>query len=188
MRPSTPASGCGGPFAWRDRPDFTCFQNQSETAAIAAGVAAELGHLKDTQGKSRWGRCFRCEVARSVNGRWSIVHGQWSTIDYRPSTIDHGPLCWMVPHVFGFSVRFFLRRFGILAPCRVECDPPGVSRIDSKQRDKALQIGAIALGQAGCGYPAGGLAPRIGAGMRDIRTRKSAFRSLYQGNTSSCSW
>src|SRR5215208_3644750 len=40
-----------GPFAWRDRPDFTCFQNASETAAISAGVAAELGNLKDTQGK-----------------------------------------------------------------------------------------------------------------------------------------
>ena len=40
-----------GPFAWRDRPDFTCFQNGSETAAIARGVAAELGNLKDTQEK-----------------------------------------------------------------------------------------------------------------------------------------
>ena len=40
-----------GPFAWRDRPDFTCFQNASETAAIAAGVRAELGDLHDTQGK-----------------------------------------------------------------------------------------------------------------------------------------
>jgi len=40
-----------GPFAWRDRPDFTCFQAASETAAIARGVAAELGTLKDTQGK-----------------------------------------------------------------------------------------------------------------------------------------
>jgi len=29
-----------GPFSWRDRPDFTCFQNASETAAIARGVAA----------------------------------------------------------------------------------------------------------------------------------------------------
>jgi DNA-binding CsgD family transcriptional regulator len=29
-----------GPFAWRDRPDFTCFQAGSETAAIARGVAA----------------------------------------------------------------------------------------------------------------------------------------------------
>ena len=38
-----------GPFVWRDRPDFTCFQNSSETAAIAKGVADELGPLKDTQ-------------------------------------------------------------------------------------------------------------------------------------------
>ncbi|HEV3333781.1 MAG TPA: aldolase/citrate lyase family protein [Bryobacteraceae bacterium] len=44
-----------GPFAWRDRPDFTCFQNGSETAAIARGVAAELGPLKDTQGKPEVG-------------------------------------------------------------------------------------------------------------------------------------
>jgi 2-keto-3-deoxy-L-rhamnonate aldolase RhmA len=40
-----------GPFAWRDRPDFTCFQNASETAAIARGAAAELGPLRDTQAK-----------------------------------------------------------------------------------------------------------------------------------------
>jgi 2-keto-3-deoxy-L-rhamnonate aldolase RhmA len=40
-----------GPLAWRDRPDFTCFQGGSETAAIARGVAGELGNLKDTQGK-----------------------------------------------------------------------------------------------------------------------------------------
>jgi 2-keto-3-deoxy-L-rhamnonate aldolase RhmA len=40
-----------GPFAWRDRPDFTCFQNASETASIARGVAAELGGLANTQGK-----------------------------------------------------------------------------------------------------------------------------------------
>jgi 2-keto-3-deoxy-L-rhamnonate aldolase RhmA len=39
-----------GPFSWRDRPDFTCFQNGSETAAIARGVAAELGPLVNTQG------------------------------------------------------------------------------------------------------------------------------------------
>jgi 2-keto-3-deoxy-L-rhamnonate aldolase RhmA len=38
-----------GPFAWRDRPDFTCFQAGSETAAIAAGVRAELGALANTQ-------------------------------------------------------------------------------------------------------------------------------------------
>jgi 2-keto-3-deoxy-L-rhamnonate aldolase RhmA len=40
-----------GPFAWRDRPDFTCFQNASETALIARGAAAELGPLSNTQGK-----------------------------------------------------------------------------------------------------------------------------------------
>jgi 2-keto-3-deoxy-L-rhamnonate aldolase RhmA len=40
-----------GPFAWRDRPDFTCFQAGSETAAIARGVIAELGPLANTQGK-----------------------------------------------------------------------------------------------------------------------------------------
>jgi 2-keto-3-deoxy-L-rhamnonate aldolase RhmA len=44
-----------GPFAWRDRPDFTCFQNASETAAIARGVADELGNLKDTQDKPEVG-------------------------------------------------------------------------------------------------------------------------------------
>ena len=40
-----------GPWAWRDRPDFTCFQNQSETAAIAAGVRQELGKDINTQGR-----------------------------------------------------------------------------------------------------------------------------------------
>ena len=44
-----------GPLAWRDRPDFTCFQAGSETAAIARGVAAELGTLKDTQAKPEIG-------------------------------------------------------------------------------------------------------------------------------------
>jgi 2-keto-3-deoxy-L-rhamnonate aldolase RhmA len=44
-----------GPIAWRDRADFTCFQAGSETAAIARGVAAELGNLKDTQGKPEVG-------------------------------------------------------------------------------------------------------------------------------------
>jgi 2-keto-3-deoxy-L-rhamnonate aldolase RhmA len=44
-----------GPLSWRDRPDFTCFQAGSETAAIARGVAAELGNLKDTQGKPEAG-------------------------------------------------------------------------------------------------------------------------------------
>jgi 2-keto-3-deoxy-L-rhamnonate aldolase RhmA len=40
-----------GPLAWRDRPDFTCFQAGSETAAIARGAAAELGPLANTQGR-----------------------------------------------------------------------------------------------------------------------------------------
>jgi 2-keto-3-deoxy-L-rhamnonate aldolase RhmA len=44
-----------GPFAWRDRPDFTCFQAGSETAAIARGVAAELGPLANTQPKPEVG-------------------------------------------------------------------------------------------------------------------------------------
>jgi len=40
-----------GPFAWRDRPDFTCFQAGSEVAAIGRGVGAELGPLANTQAK-----------------------------------------------------------------------------------------------------------------------------------------
>jgi 2-keto-3-deoxy-L-rhamnonate aldolase RhmA len=40
-----------GPLAWRDRPDFTCFQAGSETAAIARGVAAELGPLANTHAR-----------------------------------------------------------------------------------------------------------------------------------------
>jgi len=40
-----------GPFAWRDRPDFSCFQAGSETGAIARGAKAELGNLADTQAK-----------------------------------------------------------------------------------------------------------------------------------------
>ena len=44
-----------GPLAWRDRPDFTCFQAGSESAAIVRGVAAELGDLKDTQAKPEVG-------------------------------------------------------------------------------------------------------------------------------------
>jgi 2-keto-3-deoxy-L-rhamnonate aldolase RhmA len=44
-----------GPFAWRDRPDFTCFQAGSETSAIARGVAAELGTLAHTQAQPEVG-------------------------------------------------------------------------------------------------------------------------------------
>ena len=44
-----------GPLAWRDRPDFTCFQAGSETALIARGAAAELGPLANTQGQPEVG-------------------------------------------------------------------------------------------------------------------------------------
>ena len=44
-----------GPLAWRDRPDFSCFQASSELAAIARGVAAELGSLAHTQPKPEVG-------------------------------------------------------------------------------------------------------------------------------------
>jgi 2-keto-3-deoxy-L-rhamnonate aldolase RhmA len=44
-----------GPLAWRDRPDFTCFQAGSEAGAIARGAQAELGNLANTQGKPEVG-------------------------------------------------------------------------------------------------------------------------------------
>jgi 2-keto-3-deoxy-L-rhamnonate aldolase RhmA len=44
-----------GPIAWRDRADFTCFQAGTEVAAIARGVAAELGPLANTQAKPEVG-------------------------------------------------------------------------------------------------------------------------------------
>lgn len=44
-----------GPFAWKDRADFTCFQAGNETAAIARGARAELGDLTNTQGKPEVG-------------------------------------------------------------------------------------------------------------------------------------
>jgi 2-keto-3-deoxy-L-rhamnonate aldolase RhmA len=44
-----------GPLAWRDRPDFTCFQAGSELVNITRGAAQELGNLKDTQGKPEVG-------------------------------------------------------------------------------------------------------------------------------------
>ena len=40
-----------GPFAWRARPDFTCFQAPQQTGAIATGVRVELGELWNTTGK-----------------------------------------------------------------------------------------------------------------------------------------
>ena len=44
-----------GPLAWRDRPDFTCFQAGSETALIGRGAAAELGPLANTQARPEVG-------------------------------------------------------------------------------------------------------------------------------------
>jgi 2-keto-3-deoxy-L-rhamnonate aldolase RhmA len=44
-----------GPLAWRDRPDFSCFQAGSELAAIGRGVAAELGSLANTQARPEVG-------------------------------------------------------------------------------------------------------------------------------------
>ena len=44
-----------GPLAWKDRPDFTCFQAGNEIAAIARGAKAELGDLANTQPKPEVG-------------------------------------------------------------------------------------------------------------------------------------
>ena len=38
-----------GPLAWRNRPDFTCFQAGSEMEAITRGAAVELGAMANTQ-------------------------------------------------------------------------------------------------------------------------------------------
>jgi 2-keto-3-deoxy-L-rhamnonate aldolase RhmA len=38
-----------GPFAWKDRPDFTCFQAQNEIVQITRGARVELGELYNTQ-------------------------------------------------------------------------------------------------------------------------------------------
>jgi 2-keto-3-deoxy-L-rhamnonate aldolase RhmA len=44
-----------GPWAWRERPDFTCFQAGNEMAAIARGAKVELGEYADTQAKPEVG-------------------------------------------------------------------------------------------------------------------------------------
>ena len=44
-----------GPFTWKNRPDFTCFQAQGEAAQIARGARAELGDLANTQAKPEVG-------------------------------------------------------------------------------------------------------------------------------------
>ena len=58
-----------GPLAWRDRPDFTCFQAGTETAAIARGVAAELGPLANTQGKPEVGPYAAVQAPSGGSGR-----------------------------------------------------------------------------------------------------------------------
>ncbi len=44
-----------GPIAWRDRPDFTCFQGASELVALSRGAAVDLGSLANTQAKAESG-------------------------------------------------------------------------------------------------------------------------------------
>jgi 2-keto-3-deoxy-L-rhamnonate aldolase RhmA len=44
-----------GPWAWKDRPDFTCFQAQNEVAQIGRGARAELGDAHNTQAKPEVG-------------------------------------------------------------------------------------------------------------------------------------
>jgi hypothetical protein len=44
-----------GPFAWKDRPDFTCFQAGHEGVQIERGARVELGTLANTQAKPEVG-------------------------------------------------------------------------------------------------------------------------------------
>jgi len=44
-----------GPLAWKDRPDFTCFQAGHEGVQITRGARAELGNLANTQAKPEVG-------------------------------------------------------------------------------------------------------------------------------------
>ncbi len=44
-----------GPFAWKNRPDFTCFQAGGGGPLLSSEVAAELGPLVNTQGKPEVG-------------------------------------------------------------------------------------------------------------------------------------
>ena len=53
-----------GPFAWKDRPDFTCFQAGNERAAIARGARARTGRACQHAGQGR-SRPLRVEVGRS---------------------------------------------------------------------------------------------------------------------------
>jgi len=71
-----------GPFSWRDRPDFTCFQNGSETALIAAGARAELGALWNTQGRptvglyAQGGAAYQAPPAAGRGGRGGAAGGR----------------------------------------------------------------------------------------------------------------
>ena len=67
-----------GPFAWRDRPDFTCFQAGSETAAIAPGLFAEnqglyITSVSEENRSEVEALCFsagvECVVIGSVGGQ-----------------------------------------------------------------------------------------------------------------------
>ncbi|MEZ5289068.1 MAG: aldolase/citrate lyase family protein [Vicinamibacterales bacterium] len=57
-----------GPFSWRDRPDFTCFQTGSETAASARGVAAPSWGRLPTR-RARW------PLARLPDGSRQSIRG-----------------------------------------------------------------------------------------------------------------
>ena len=97
-----------GPFAWRDRPDFTCFQDGSETAAIARGVAAELGPLANTQAESRSGSA-RAATSETLARQQTIhiplshpsrfgdlldgVHARHTLLFQFPNRVLHGGLC-----------------------------------------------------------------------------------------------
>ena len=56
-----------GPYAWRDRPDFTCFQAGREPGAIARGVKDELG--KDWRTPKRCGARSRTVGGKKPPGR-----------------------------------------------------------------------------------------------------------------------
>src|SRR5262245_16674258 len=44
-----------GPLAWRNRPDFSCFQAGNETAQSAGGARAQVDDLHNTQGRPEVG-------------------------------------------------------------------------------------------------------------------------------------
>jgi hypothetical protein len=52
----------------------------------------------------------------------------------------------VVPLIFGFGMRLFLRRLCMLSARRVAREPPRIARIHGKQRDEALDLRAVARG------------------------------------------